>query len=394
MTDEELIRLARERREGPHVEFKRSPSDRSGIRRTVCAFANDLANSGRPGVLFVGLEDDGRCAGLRIDDRMLRDLSNIRDEGNILPRPPVDVRRLAVDGCEVAALLVHPSAVPPVRYDGRVWVRVGSTNRQATPEEEIRLAERRRAGDLPFDLRPVPDAGFGDLDLDRFRREYLPAAIAPDILETNGRSIEQQLEALRFSTSGQPNYAAVLIFGRDPLRWVPGAWVQFLRIAGADLGDPVKDDKRVDGTLPDVARGLDEIFRAHITITVQMDAESHETRLPDYPLAALQQLARNALIHRDYEASRAPVTVHWFEDRIEIANPGGLYGQVTPENFGTATDYRNPQLAEAMRVLGFVQRFGYGIPLARRELQRNGNPPPDFRLDEPTRFHVTVWKRR
>jgi ATP-dependent DNA helicase RecG len=394
MTDEELIRLARGRREGPHVEFERSPSNRRDIRHTVCAFANDLANSGRPGVLFVGLEDDGSCAGLVVDDCLLRDLSQIRDEGSILPRPSIEIRRLAVDGCEVAVLVVHPSAVPPVRYDGRVWVRVGSTNRQATPEEESRLAERRRAGDLPFDLRPVPDVGTDDLDLERFRREYLPAAIAPDILEANRRSTERQLEALRFSTRGQPNYAAVLIFGRDPLRWVPGAWVQFLRIEGADLGDPVKDDKRLDGTLPDVARGLDEIFRAHIAHAVQIDAASRETRVPDYPLAALQQLARNALIHRDWEVSRAPVTIHWFEDRIEIANPGGLYGQVTPENFGTATDYRNPQLAEAMRVLGFVQRFGYGIPLARRELERNGNPPPEFRLDEPTRFHVTVRKRR
>jgi len=394
MTDEELIRLARERREGPHVEFKRSPSDRRDIRRTVCAFANDLANSGTPGVLFVGLEDDGSCAKLVVDDCLLQNLSQIRDEGSILPRPSIEVRRLAVDGCEIAVLVVHPSAFPPVRYDGRVWVRVGSTNRQATPEEELRLTERRRAGDRPFDLRPVPDVGTDDLDLERFRREYLPAAIAPDILEANRRSTEQQLEVLRFSTRGQPNYAAVLMFGRDPLRWVPGARVQFLRIEGTDLGDPVKDDKRLDGTLPDVARGLDEIFRAHIAHAVQIDAASRETRVPDYPLAALQQLARNALIHRDWEVSRAPVTIHWFEDRIEIANPGGLYGQVTPENFGTATDYRNPQLAEAMKVLGFVQRFGYGIPLARRELERNGNPPPEFRLDEPTWFHVTVRKRR
>lgn len=394
MTDEELIQLARERREGLHVEFKRSPSDRSGIRRTVCAFANDLAKSNKPGVLFVGLEDDGSCAGLSVDDRMLRDLANLRDEGSILPRPSVDVRRLVVDGCELVALIVQPGAYPPFRYDGRVWVRIGSTNRQATPEEETRLAERRRASDHPFDLRPVADAGLGDLDLDRFRREYLPAAITPDILEANCRSIDQQLEGLRFTTRGQPNGAAILIFGRDPLRWVPGAWVQFLRIEGSDLGDPVKDDKRLDGTLPDVARALDEIFRAHITIAVHIDAESRETRLPDYPLAALQQLARNALIHRDYEASRAPVRIYWFEDRIEITNPGGLYGQVTAANFGTVTDYRNPQIAEAMRVLGFVQRFGYGIPLARRELERNGNPPPEFRLDEPIWFHVTVRKRR
>ena len=76
--------------------------------------------------------------------------------------------------------------------------------------------------------------------------------------------------------------------------------------------------------------------------------------------------------------------VYWYDDRIEILSPGGPYGEVTPENFGTPglTDYRNPNLAEAMRVLGYVQKFGGGIVAARSALQRNGNPPPEFRVDQ------------
>jgi ATP-dependent DNA helicase RecG len=74
------------------------------------------------------------------------------------------------------------------------------------------------------------------------------------------------------------------------------------------------------------------------------------------------------------------VRVTWFADRIEIQNPGGPFGQVTRENFGQpgVTDYRNPHLAEAMRNLGYVQRFGVGIPLARKALADNGNPAPEF----------------
>jgi len=71
-------------------------------------------------------------------------------------------------------------------------------------------------------------------------------------------------------------------------------------------------------------------------------------------------------------------------------NPGGLYGQVTSGNFGKGvTDYRNPLIAEAMHVLGYVQRFGFGVPLARRHLRNNGNPEPDFQF-EPTYVAVTV----
>jgi ATP-dependent DNA helicase RecG len=76
---------------------------------------------------------------------------------------------------------------------------------------------------------------------------------------------------------------------------------------------------------------------------------------------------------------------------VEIVSPGGPYGQVTPENFGQpgATDYRNPHLAEVMKNLGYVQRFGMGIPLARRELSQNGNPPPEFQV-EATLVAATV----
>lgn len=71
--------------------------------------------------------------------------------------------------------------------------------------------------------------------------------------------------------------------------------------------------------------------------------------------------------------------IHWFADRVEIASPGGLYGRITPENFGKGdTDYRNPSLAEIMHHLGFAQRFGLGVRLARRALAENGNPPPEF----------------
>jgi ATP-dependent DNA helicase RecG len=118
-----------------------------------------------------------------------------------------------------------------------------------------------------------------------------------------------------------------------------------------------------------------------------------ETPHPDYPLVALQQLARNAILHRTYEGTNAPVRIYWFSDRIEIQNPGGPYGQVNRNNFGTGiTDYRNPYVAEAMKNLGYIQRFGIGIQLARKALERNGNPPPEF-TPEDTAVLALVRRR-
>jgi ATP-dependent DNA helicase RecG len=99
-------------------------------------------------------------------------------------------------------------------------------------------------------------------------------------------------------------------------------------------------------------------------------------------------------MHRDYGTSNAPVRLTWFKDRIEIQNPGGPYGQVTVENFGNPgiTDYRNPAIAEVMRNLGFVQRFGVGIQIARKSLADNGNPEPKFNVHE-NHVLVIVWRR-
>ena len=191
-----------------------------------------------------------------------------------------------------------------------------------------------------------------------------------------------------------PTVLGLLVLGVRTRDFLPGAYVQFLRIDGDTLADPVVDEGEIDGTVSDVIRRLDEKLVSHNRIAVGFTAGPTETRTQPYPMAALQQLTRNAVMHRTYEATHAPIRVSWFNDRIEILSPGGPYGAVTQETFGRpgVADYRNPSLAEALKVLGFVQRYGAGIPTARRELAQNGNPPPEFQV-EPTYVNVIVRVR-
>ena len=383
--------------ESDRVERKASASDSKKIRQAICAFANDLPKHQKPGVIFIGVNDDGSCADLTITDKDLLLLANMHDDGTILPFPSTIVQKRDLGGCELAVIIVEPSDAPPVRFDGRVWVRVGPRRAKATPEEERRLSEKRRAKDLPFDLRPFNSATIDVLDLELFRRDYLPSSLASEILEENERSTEQQLTSMRFVTVGsppQPTVLGVLVVGKNPRQFLPGAYLQFLRIQGTELTDPIKAQKEIDGPLPELLRLLDEILQAHISVASNITAGSVERRKPDYPIVALQQLARNAVLHRTYEGTNAPVRITWFDDRIEIQNTGGPFGKVNRQNFGQPgiTDYRNPHLAEAMKNLGYVQRFGVGIPLARRELEKNGNPPPEFQVED-THLLVTLQKQ-
>jgi ATP-dependent DNA helicase RecG len=382
--------------ESDRVERKASDSDRNKIRQAVCAFANDLPNYCQPGVIFVGVNDDGSCSNLQITDELLLRLADMRSDGNILPFPILTVSKRLINGCEVAVLVVEPSDTPPVRFNGRTWIRVGPRRASATSEEERRLNEKRRAGDLPFDLRPLPSATIADLNLEFFQQSYLPFALAPEVLEENQRSLTQQLASVRFTTPDSescPTVLGILVVGRDPTQFIPGHYVQFLRIDGTELGDPIKDQKEISGSLLDILRILDETLQINISIASDITSEALEIQQPDYPIEALRQLARNALMHRSYEQTNAPVKVYWFNDRIEIQNPGGLFGQVNRENFGKgATDYRNPHLAGVMKDLGYVQRFGFGIPTAQKALEKNGNPPPEFSLDDA--YTAVIIRRR
>lgn len=378
------------------VERKESFSDGDRIRQVVCAFANDLPGHNKPGVLFVGVDDRGNPTGLAITDQLLQNLASMRDDGNILPLPSLDVQRQTLKGHAVAVVLVHPSDATPVKYRGTIWIRSGPRRGVANQDDERRLSEKRRHRDIPADIRPVESARVDILDELLFRRTYLPAAVSVETIEQNQRTLEHQLIASKFAHPGPPlcpTLLGVLAVGKSPTDWVPGAYVQFLRIDGTVLGEPVKDSRELRGPLPDLLAAIEELLRANIQTSVDLTSESVEIRRPDYPIAALQQIIRNAILHRSYENTNAPVRLYWFSDRVEIQNPGGPYGQVTKQNFGQlgAYDYRNPNLAAVMKELGYVQRFGYGIPTARREMARNGNPSPEFQVEDA---HVAVILRR
>ncbi len=364
------------------------------VREAVCAFANDLPDHRRGGVVFIGARDDGTPSGLAITDNLLLQLADVKTDGNIVPPPTLTVAKRVLRGAELAVIIVEPSDSPPVRFKGRIQIRIGPRRGIASAQDERILGEKRRYRDRPFDLQPIRSATLAELDRLFFEVSYLPAAVAPDVLGANDRTYEQRLAATKMLEAVDdpvPTVLGMLVLGTRTRDFLPGAYIQFLRVAGRDLADPIVDEQVIDGSISDVLRRIDDKLISYIRTAVDITSGPVERRSSTYPLSALQQLIRNAVLHRTYEATSAPVRVYWYDDRIEIISPGGPYGEVTPENFGRPgiTDYRNRNLAEALRVLGFVQRYGAGIAIARRELAKNGNPSPEFDV-QPTTVGVTV----
>lgn len=350
--------------------------------QAICAFANDLPNHRRPGYLLVGVKDDGALAGIKVTDDLLKNLAGIRSDGNILPQPMMNVAKFSLAGGDVAVVEVHPSDLPPVRYKGRVHIRVGPRKAIANEQEERALSERRIAQAKSFDAQPCTESKLDDVALGQFDA-YRRAAVDAETIAANHRPLEQQLASLRLYDPDRrcATHAGLLLLGKNPRFFMPGAYVQYLELPGNSLTEIPVDQAEVAGDLQSVLKELLGRLRLLIKTTMVQLNPLQEKLVHNYPEGAIRELLMNAVMHRNYN-SNAPLRFYVFADHIEIQNPGGLYGEATLSNFPTRNSYRNPVIAEALKSLGFVNRFGYGVQRAQALLAENGNPPAAFEFDE------------
>jgi ATP-dependent DNA helicase RecG len=216
---------------------------------------------------------------------------------------------------------------------------------------------------------------------------YLKRAFAEDVLAANNRTYEERLASLKMIVSPDdttPTVTGMLMLGKKPDNFIYGGYIQWLRISGTKLGDPVLDEKEARGNVYEMIKMIEDRLDAYNRHAVNISPETgHSIIVDDYPDYALKQILHNAVLHRLYEGTNAPVHVYMYDDRVEIQSPGGPVGVVTPENFGQPglIEYRNQNLAMAMKDMKIIQRFGQGISTAQDAMARNGNPPIKFEVD-------------
>ncbi len=376
--------------ESAHIERTTSTDNMDKFCQAICAFSNDVSGSGKNGYLIIGVHDNGKLSGLKVDDKLLLKISNIRTDGNILPQPVMTVEKFSFDDGDVLVTEVQPSEFPPVRYRGRIWVRVGPRKSIATEAEEKILTERRLSNVHTFDAMPCLGTTLDDLDIAIIKKEYLPKAVAEEVLSEDKRTIDKQLASLglydlRYNC---PTNGAIVLFGLNPERYLHGSYIQYVRFKGKDRAEDIINEHKFSGNLCRELPKVDTFIETSIAQKRPIPVSVlREETFSKYPYWATRELLMNAIMHRDYETN-APVQFYEYDDRIEVQNPGGLYGKVTPDNFPNVSDYRNPFIAEAMKVLGYVNRFSRGVYRVQKELMENGNGKAVFDFSLVTAFKV------
>ena len=393
LTKEELQVLLNDL-EAETVERTRAFKKYDKMGEAICAFANDLGNRKKPGHLLLGVEDNGSISGLRISEDDYLSLSCFKTDGNLLPTPSMAIEKFQFPEGDVVVIEVYPSQNTPIRYKGQVWIRTGSMKAIAT-EDDIHLLEEKRLNyGKRYEEMPCLSAQISDLNLDLFKNQYLPLAIRAEIIEDDKRNVERQLSALRFydNIRNCPTNLGMILFGKHPEYHIPGSYIQYVRFSGSDKGGDILQEHAFRGPLVGKIAEIDGFINTTLAAIRPIRVTAlREKNVAQYPAWACRELVLNAIIHRDYAMGAAPIQVYEYQSgRLEITNSGGLFGQ-SAEKFPEINDYRNPLLAEAMKVLGYVNKFNRGINKVQSELSENGNPPADFQSISQTVFCVKLY---
>jgi len=373
--------------EDSYTEFKAALEHPDKIAAEIVAFVN--AEGGK---IFFGVDDLGNIVGLAQPRKAEETLMNICRQ-NCIPAVRPLVQFVETNGKIVLVLEVRGPDRPYKTNRGVYYIRVGSTKREATQRELMRIFQRARA--IYHDEQPVLDTGLDDLDLPFFESYYQKqfdgtleeaGVVLPDLLRSM-KLLTEQNGTLLFTVAG------LLLFGKDPQRHLPYTRLSAVRFADTEVSERMDDRKEITGTLSQIIDQVLLFIRRNIRVAARIEGFRRED-VPQYDEIALREAVVNAVAHRDYSLTGSQIRLFIFDDRIEVRSPGRLPNTVTLENIKVGVHAeRNPRICTVLTHLGYMSDIGTGIPrLIIRLTKRLSGREPEFELFDEE-FWVRIWGR-
>lgn len=278
------------------------------------------------------------------------------------------------------------------------YVRVGESDEQMSEYEVYSYEVYKRK--IRDELRPVPKASAGDLSRDIAVGYFSKLRLLKPQLAKHSEERVMQLQGI---TEGEtPTVAGLLLLGDYPQAFFPQMSITAMVVDGTEIGalgaagERFVDDKRIEGTIPQMLEGAMAFVRRNIKNAVVIDEAGRRTDRPEYPLVAVREIILNALVHRDYSTHTedSPIRVIIYSDRLVVENPGGLYGRLTVNDLGKMPgDTRNPFIAGNLEVMIDTENRFSGIPTIYEEMRKADLKPPVFESSRGI-FRVTLYNER
>jgi len=403
--EDELVQLVKkvilEKCEKQHLELKNaSGGTPTKLYGTLSSFSNQLDG----GIIIFGIDEDAGYDVVGVYDAQELQKKVMEQSLQMEPvvRPLFTVAQIEdklVVSAEISECDIYEK---PCYYKGAgrlrgSYIRVGDSDQPMT-EYEIYSYEafKRRIHD---ELRTVERATIENLSKDNVN-EYL---IKLRRLKQNLLNLvdERILETQGIYQDDLPTLAGLMLFSEYPQEFFPQLSVTAMVVQGkgigelGDDGERFVDNKRIEGTMQQMLEGTLAFVRRNMKVKTIITEEGTRADKPEYPIKAVREIILNALIHRDYSVhtDRSPIRLVMYEDRLELENPGGLYGRITIDDLGKASaDTRNPYLAGALEIMIDTENRFSGIPTIVTELEKADMPAPVF-IDRRGVFKVIFYKK-
>jgi ATP-dependent DNA helicase RecG len=350
------------------VAYKPEATTPAKLAETMVAFAN-----AHGGFLVIGADPrSGEPQGLEdpdaAQDRTLK-AALATDPPLIIPLP----QNTEMDEKSVLVVTIPPGLPHVYSYKGKYLVRDGDRNLPLAPRHLRRLMMER--GAVSFEAMVPDGARLDDIAWERVGQylsnlDGLPATNREEALLQRG-CLSRSDDLLR------PTYAGLLLFGREPQRWVPTSRLLAVRYPGRTMDDSFVREE-ILGTLPEQIRRAEAFVVGNMRRGVRLRAleRAEET---EYPVGVVREAIVNAIAHRSYQVRGNEIRVLMFSDRIEFYSPGRLPGHVTVENLVDERFSRNECIVQVLSDMGFIERLGYGIDRMIHHMAEAKLPPPRFK---------------
>lgn len=414
--------------ENSGIEFKRDDARPESLAKEMAALLNLEG-----GHILLGVEDDRTVTGLTRDSKKAEEWVMETARTHLRPAAIPFWETFDWRGGLIVGVISLPADAPDKPYKakrGSAWVtqvRVGTTSRDATDEEEARLY--MQSGRLPYDRKPIPGATIDDLDprrlLNYFRDLRRQACPEPEDRENWTRLLVNTELMVEDRDRAMPSAAGLLLFGRRPNKYLPQSGISAAAYAGTEKDYNARARQTLRGPIvslfpaaaPELAyayprspvtfsedttaveAGIIEqaidFVRRNIEVRAWIDNGGQRRERWDYPLEAVRETIVNAVAHRDYTIGVMDIELSIYADRLEIISPGRLPNTVTVEKMRAGyRASRNELIKEVLRDYRYIEATGLGVPRKIIEgMHAHNNTEPDL-VEEDERFMVRLWKER
>ncbi len=406
MLDEEFIQLIqtidKTKAESTTLEIKRAEFDvHEKIYDTLSAFANTQG-----GIIVYGIDEMDNFSHVGVYD--VKDLERKVSDQCLQMEPAIHANftPLELEGKKFLAVEIPEceQTLKPCFYKGAgrlrgSYTRIGDQDVQMTEYEIYNLeAYKNKTCD---ELRVIKSAVGKPIDTIKLQEFLLKIKKnRPNLANVSDNEI---LELNGLTKNGEPTLLNVLMFSLYPQAILPNLSIVAVVVPGTEIGE--SDDtgirftanKRIEGTLTELIDGAVDFALKNMAVKTIINQENgRRNDTTEYPIVAIREAILNAVIHRDYSVytENQPITMYFFKDRVEITNPGGLYGRLSIKDLGRVIpDTRNPNIAKIMELYNYTENRYSGIPTIKSKLLNANLPGPKFENYKGI-FRVTFYNSK